>query len=1430
MKKSAKILTLVLALVMLFSILAVVAVPASAATISTGTKVYLNAGGSSYWDQGGAWFSAYFMDANKKTCQFVTMTKDSDSGYYVAEAPSGTWTYVIFVRNNPTDKVADWTNVWNQTADLAIQSGKNLYKITGWGSSSNGNKSTGSWSNYTPACTNHNYDAYGKCTNSGCTAGHTYTVAGCIMVNGVETLTTVFGTSWDAANTANDMLYDSVSKTYTKVYEKVPAGTYAFKCTEDHAWGNAYPSSNYSLTVAYDNSTVTITLKDGVVSATAEHVHTWTDADCDTPKTCSICGETDGEALGHDYSAVVTAPTCEKDGYTTYTCACGDSYVDDEVEANGHNYVDGACTVCGGADPDYCEHEYMYDCDKACMHCYNVTREDAEHNIVHVDAKAPTCNENGNVEYWYCSICGYAWTDAEQTQVANRYNVILPAAHSYTYVCDAHCNVCYELTNEDAAHELVHVDAVAPTCTAGGNVEHWYCKHCGATWTDAEMTQVTNQMSVKLGATGHTYTNGYCTCGDFDLNDTVTIYFENNWKWTNIHVYYWYGKADTPNAGWPGVSVGTPIGKNGSGENDIYAITIPKYATGIIFNGKDNGNDKQTKDIKSGWANCVCFYMDWTEAEGEHVDTYEFHKNETVTNDPTCLEPGSKVTTCSVCGASSSEELAPVHANLVHVEASAKTCTEDGNLEHWYCSECGYAYLDADCKLNTNLLSVKLPATGHVWNNAECDNCDAALPVLGTTDSFDLTTEAGFNAATESGKLAFVGYFRNNGDSHQFGTGANIQFVVPANTTVTLIGHSAQYGVFNVYVNGVEYKMEEALSVTVLEESVVVIAVGDNGASYSYLKSIELKEYVDRTIYEDTTITFGSEGNYKNSVVDFSGIQIGDNGGNNSQVKNGSFDLVLKAGAQVTIHGYSNYTSYKLNGGAEITDEYYTFVANMDTVLTVTPVSGNNYFYSIEITYHTHNATHVAESCYNVEYWFCEGCETYWANADLTQITNSHNVIKAEATHDLVHVAESCYNVEHWYCEACETVWADEALTQITNHRNVIKAEATHNLVHVPESCYNVEHWYCEACETVWANEALTQITNHRNVIKAEATHDLVHVEAKAPTCYENGNIEYWYCEACETVWANEALTQITNRLSVVLPMAHKPATHVEAVAPTCTTLGNIEFWYCEECGQAWLDAACTLNTNLMAVRLPMGDHNYVNGTCTGCGDIKSVFVESAEDLKNALTGDMDVTLGADLDLTGEFLQVDGAIKLDLNGHTLTVSGLVFFDDSGMIVDNGDTKGLVIVAKDRIVANQVKSDVLPIWNGEGYMFSTVKDQHRPVSTTNTGFVVEFRPSVAEGDLKNTIFADGAADNALTFKVRIRCYDENGNVVATFDYAVSEEVVKSVYTNGTTIRFTLKGAGSAYANYGISFVVESDCGILYDEVVGNFANGELTFSK
>ena len=44
------------------------------------------------------------------------------------------------------------------------------------------------------------------------------------------------------------------------------------------------------------------------------------------------------KAHTHSYTEKVTAPTCTARGYTTHTCACGDSYIDSYTNPLGHDF------------------------------------------------------------------------------------------------------------------------------------------------------------------------------------------------------------------------------------------------------------------------------------------------------------------------------------------------------------------------------------------------------------------------------------------------------------------------------------------------------------------------------------------------------------------------------------------------------------------------------------------------------------------------------------------------------------------------------------------------------------------------------------------------------------------------------------------------------------------------------------------------------------------------------------------------------------------------------------------------------------------------------------------------------------------------------------------------------------------------------------
>ena len=69
---------------------------------------------------------------------------------------------------------------------------------------------------------------------------------------------------------------------------------------------------------------------------------------------CALKWYDNSSAHTHDYSyqVSVTYPTCTAQGYTTHTCACGDSYRDSYVGALGHDYAGGVCTRCGAKASD----------------------------------------------------------------------------------------------------------------------------------------------------------------------------------------------------------------------------------------------------------------------------------------------------------------------------------------------------------------------------------------------------------------------------------------------------------------------------------------------------------------------------------------------------------------------------------------------------------------------------------------------------------------------------------------------------------------------------------------------------------------------------------------------------------------------------------------------------------------------------------------------------------------------------------------------------------------------------------------------------------------------------------------------------------------------------------------------------------------------
>jgi len=87
--------------------------------------------------------------------------------------------------------------------------------------------------------------------------------------------------------------------------------------------------------------------------------HTWVDATCTTPKTCSVCSAIQGAALGHDMSGEATcteSASCRRKGCNYTEEAFGHSYgawTITTVPTDGNLWVrTRICPVCGGSETD----------------------------------------------------------------------------------------------------------------------------------------------------------------------------------------------------------------------------------------------------------------------------------------------------------------------------------------------------------------------------------------------------------------------------------------------------------------------------------------------------------------------------------------------------------------------------------------------------------------------------------------------------------------------------------------------------------------------------------------------------------------------------------------------------------------------------------------------------------------------------------------------------------------------------------------------------------------------------------------------------------------------------------------------------------------------------------------------------------------------
>lgn len=471
------------------------------------------------------------------------------------------------------------------------------------------------------------------------------------------------------ANDKNHTYTNPIPATgHSYVASKVESPT----CTEDgytvYTCGNdnshTYTEDVPALGHAYDNGVVTKQpgcMTDGIKTFTCanDKTHTYTE---EIP------------ATGHTHTAVVTKPTCTEQGYTTYTCSCGDSYVGEYVDALGHSYDEGVVTK----QPD-CENEGIrtFTCTNDKTHTYTESIPTTEHNHVAVVTK-PTCTEQGYTTYT-CS-CGDSYMGEYVDPIGHAYDkgvvTVEPGCDTdgiKTYTCTNDKTHTYTEPIPAEGHSYTSV-TTKPTCTEPGSVV--YTCSCGDTLTET------------LQPIGHDYDDGTVTTKPGCDTEGIKTFTCNNDK---EHTYtesiaatghnYDEGKVITePDCETEGAKLHTCLNDKNHTYTEVIPATGHYYSTHITQNPKCNegGYDEYICDCGHSYRDNI------TPALGHAMGEWETVKA------ASCEKTGIERRECGRCSYYETYETAATGHSMGAWYVSEEPTTDYSGEERRDCNYCDY--------------------------------------------------------------------------------------------------------------------------------------------------------------------------------------------------------------------------------------------------------------------------------------------------------------------------------------------------------------------------------------------------------------------------------------------------------------------------------------------------------------------------------------------------------------------------------------------------------------------------------------------------------------------------------------------------------------------------------------------------------------------
>ena len=260
----------------------------------------------------------------------------------------------------------------------------------------------------------------------------------------------------------------------------------------------------------------------------SEHIRHCQRDGCDAVDTASCSGDSSATCI-----TLGTCSTCGGQYYSAHAFPAGQNWHSDDknhwlsctvcheakTKMGAHWFVQGAVSVClKSAATCVAPAVYYTNCDY-CYHKGTDTYVDPNngpdpnnHDLVHHDAKAPTCTEIGWDEYDACQREGCTYTTKVEIP-ALKHKLVHHDAKAPTctetgweeYDTCSRCDYTTKVEIPALKHDLAHHDAKAPTCTEIGWDEYDACQREGCDYTT----------KVEIPAPGHDYTEKVVkpTCG-----------------------------------------------------------------------------------------------------------------------------------------------------------------------------------------------------------------------------------------------------------------------------------------------------------------------------------------------------------------------------------------------------------------------------------------------------------------------------------------------------------------------------------------------------------------------------------------------------------------------------------------------------------------------------------------------------------------------------------------------------------------------------------------------------------------------------------------------------------------------------------------------------------------------------------------------------